>query len=625
MSWSSEGAFVRTRLVVASVIGVAGLVLTLGGSGFVVPWLFSSTAVLVAGIEAVSMVRSMVRGRLGLDLLAVTAIVATVAVGEWLAAFVIVLMLIGGEALEDFARRRATRQLSTLLSDVPRTAHRSRGSIVEDVDVDEVAVGDVLVVRPSEVVPVDAALVSDRATFDLSRITGESVPVGVVATGTVSSGAVNGPAAVIIRALRPAAASEYQRIVQLVAGAMESRPQTVRLADRYAPWFTVLAIALGGLGWWASGDPRRFAEVLVLATPCPMLIAAPVAFLGGIGRAAKADVVLKDASVIERLSSVRTVVFDKTGTLTLGRPTLERVVTVAGGPGREELLRLAASAEQYSSHTLASSIVETAKAEGISLARVTSAVESEADGVTAQVEGRDVAVGTLGFARRRAAQTQPAVVLGGRVVSYVVVDGASAGCLVLRDPVRPEARETIASLRALGVRDVSILTGDAATTAGAVADEVRVPVLRAECRPSDKVDAVRAIVERPVLMVGDGVNDAPVLAVADVGVAMGARGATAASETADAVVLVEDVGRVVDAVRIGRETVRIARQSLWVGMGASLGLMLVALTGVVPAVVGAVLQELVDVVTIVAALRAAQPGARSDATVRRVRRSVPAR
>ncbi|MFL0360928.1 heavy metal translocating P-type ATPase [Curtobacterium flaccumfaciens] len=626
MSWSSEGTFVRTKLVVASVIGVAGLVLTLAGSGFVVPWLFSSTAVLVAGIEAVSMVRSMVRGQFGLDLLAVTAIVATVAVGEGLAAFVIVLMLIGGEALEDFARRRATRQLSTLLSDVPRTAHRSRGGVVvEDVDVDEVAVGDVLVVRPSEVVPVDAALVSAQATFDLSRITGESVPVGVMAAGPVPSGAVNGPAAVLIRAARPAAASEYQRIVQLVAGAMESRPQTVRLADRYAPWFTVLAIALGGVGWWISGDPRRFAEVLVLATPCPMLIAAPVAFLGGIGRAAKADVVLKDASVIERLASVRTVVFDKTGTLTLGRPTLERVVTVAGGPGQEELLRLAASAEQYSSHTLASSIVDAAKAEAISLAPATSAVESEADGVTARVEGRDVAVGTLGFARRRAAQTQPAVVPGGRVVSYVVVDGASAGCLVLRDPVRPEARETVAQLRALGVQDVSMLTGDAAATAGAVADEVRVPVLRAECRPGDKVNAVRAILERPVMMVGDGVNDAPVLAVADVGVAMGARGATAASETADAVVLVEDVGRVAEAVRIGRETVRIARQSLWVGMGASLGLMLVALTGVVPAVVGAVLQELVDVVTIVAALRAARPWSRSVATVRRVRRSVRAR
>jgi len=625
MSWSSEGAFVRTRLVVASVIGVAGLVLTLAGSGFVVPWLFSSTAVLVAGIEAVSMVRSMVRGRFGLDLLAVTAIVATVAVGEWLAAFVIVLMLIGGEALEDFARRRATRQLSTLLSDVPRTAHRSRGGVVEEVDVDEVAVGDVLVVRPSEVVPVDAALLSDQATFDLSRITGESVPVGVMAAGPVPSGALNGPAAVLIRAVRPATASEYQRIVQLVAGALESRPRTVRLADRYAPWFTGLAIALGGVGWWVSGDPRRFAEVLVLATPCPMLIAAPVAFLGGIGRAARADVVLKDASVIERLASVRTVVFDKTGTLTLGRPTLERVVTVAGGPDREQLLHLAASAEQYSSHTLASSIVEAAKAEGIPLAPATSAVESEADGVAARVEGRDVAVGTLAFARRRAPQTESADVPGGRVVSYVVVDGAPAGYLVLRDPVRPEAQETVASLRALGVQDVSMLTGDAAATAGAVADEVRVPVLRAECRPGDKVDAVRAIVERPVLMVGDGVNDAPVLAVADVGMAMGARGATAASETADAVVLVEDVGRVADAVRIGRETVRIARQSLWVGMGASLGLMLVALTGVVPAVVGAVLQEFVDVVTIVAALRAARPGSRSAETVLRVRRSAPAR
>lgn len=601
---SSQGTLVRTRLVVVCAVGIVALVAAWSGAPGVVPPLLTMTALAAALLAAVSMVREMVHGRFGVDLLAVTAIVATVAVGEWLAAFVVVLMLVGGEALEAHAQRRATSALSRLLSDAPKTAHRSVDGAVVDVPVAEVAVGDVLVVRPYEVVPVDGLLVTDTATFDESRLTGESVPVGVSAGSSVPSGAVNGTAAVLLRADRTADASEYQQIVALVSGAMSSRSPMVRLADRYAPWFTAFAVVLGAVSWWVAGEPRRFAEVLVLATPCPMLIAAPVAFLGGIGRAARADVVVKDASVLERLAAVETVVFDKTGTLTLGRPTVDRVVTTPDGPDRVRLLQLAASAEQYSSHTLAASIVAAARTEGIALCGATDAVESESDGVAARVDGHEVAVGTLAFARRRAPESEPLVVAGGRVVSYVLVDGRPSGALVLGDPVRPEARATVEAIRAQGIADVVMLTGDAQSTAEAAAAEVGVAVLRAECRPGDKVSAVRALTRRPVLMIGDGVNDAPVLAVADVGVAMGARGASAASDTADAVVLVESVERVAVALRIGRDTVRIARQSIWIGMGASVGLMLVASTGVVPAVVGALLQEVVDVVTIVASLRA---------------------
>ncbi|MFJ7288607.1 heavy metal translocating P-type ATPase [Curtobacterium sp. NPDC098951] len=625
MARSSQGTLVRTRLVVVTAVGVTALVAAWSGLGTVVPPLLTVTALAAALVAAVSMTRDMLHGRFGVDLLAVTAIVATVAVGEWLAAFVIVLMLVGGEALEAHAQRRATSQLSRLLSDAPKTAHRTVGEAVVDVPVADVAVGDVLVVRPYEVVPVDGELVSGTATFDESRLTGESVPVGVSAGDPVPSGAVNGTAAALLRASRPASASEYQQIVALVSRAMASRSPMVRLADRYAPWFTVFAVVLGGVAWWVAGDPRRFAEVLVLATPCPMLIAAPVAFLGGIGRAARADVVVKDASVLERLSAVRTIVFDKTGTLTLGRPTLERVLTAHDGPDRVALLHLAASAEQYSSHTLAASIVAAARSEGIGLTGAQHAVESESDGVAAEVDGHDVAVGTLAFARRRAPRAEPVEVPAGRVVSYVLIDGRPAGALVLRDPVRPEARATVARLRAQGIADVVMLTGDAQATADAVAADVGVTVLRAECRPGDKVSAVRALHDRPVLMIGDGVNDAPVLAVADVGVAMGARGASAASDTADAVVLVESVDRVAVAVQVGRETVRIARQSIWIGMGASVALMFVASTGVVPAVVGALLQEAVDVVTIVASLRAtAGPIAATDRGDP-VSRPVPAR
>ncbi|GLI28061.1 cobalt ABC transporter ATP-binding protein [Agromyces rhizosphaerae] len=591
-------------------IGLAGIVLALAGQGWLVAWIFSVYALGVAAWQAVGMLRDLLRGHWGLDVLAVTAIVATVLVGEYVAALIVVLMLTGGEALEDYAGRRAKRELDALLTRAPQHAHRVEGDGFADVPVEEVRPGDVLLVRPSEIVPVDGELRSSEASVDESSITGESVPVDKRTGDGLLSGSVNGPAAIEIAATARAAESQYQQIVALVAEAAASRAPVVRLADRYAVPFTVLSLLLAGVAWWVSGDPVRFAEVLVLATPCPLLIAAPVAFMGGMSRAARNGVIVKGGGVLEQLARARTAVFDKTGTLTHGTPEL---VGVRPEPGFEadELLGLVASAEQYSSHVLAESMIAAARSRGIALHEAAAAREEATNGVVARIGGREVVVGKFAFVRGHAAGARRTAIEPGELAVYVAVDGAYAGALLARDRVRDEARDTLARLDELGVRHTRMLTGDAQATADHIAAEVGIERVRAECLPADKVQEVAGIAERPVVMVGDGVNDAPVLAAADVGIAMGARGATAASESASAVILVDDLSRTAKAVEIGQDTVRIALQSIWIGIVVSIALMLVATFGVIPATVGALLQEVVDLITILAALRAI--GGRRDA------------
>ncbi|MFF2370961.1 heavy metal translocating P-type ATPase [Agromyces sp. NPDC058110] len=584
-------------------IGCLGIVLALTGAGAVVPWLFSAYALAIAAWQAVGMVRDMLRGHWGLDVLAITAIVATVAVGEYIAALLVVLMLTGGEALEDYANRRAKRELDALLTRAPQLAHRIEGDGIVEIHADQVAVGDVLLVRPSEILPVDGTLRSAAATLDESSITGESVPVERRAGDALLSGAVNGQAAIEIVATATAGESQYQQIVALVAEASESKAPVVRLADRFAVPFTVFSLALGGLAWWISGDPVRFAEVLVLATPCPLLIAAPVAFIGGMSRSARNGVIVKGGGVLELLARARTAVFDKTGTLTRGEPALV-AIRAENGFADDEVLAVVASAEQYSSHVLANSMIEAARARGLELVEADGAHETATNGVQARVGGRDVVVGKFAFVREHAGDAVRTEIAPGELAIYVAVDGRFAGALLASDRVRDDARATLARLDALGVHRTVMLTGDAKATADHVAAELGITRVRADCLPADKVQEVAAIDERPVIMVGDGVNDAPVLAAADVGIAMGARGATAASESASAVILVDEISRVAKAVEIGRDTVRIALQSIWVGIIVSVALMLVAAFGVIPATVGALLQEVVDLVTILAALRA---------------------
>ena len=599
----------RYPIITATVVvGILALVLALADLTDAARWVSVLSVSGFIVFTLVGMIRDVLRGHVGLDILAVVAMVATLAVGEYAASLIIVLMLSGGQALEDIAGRRANRELTALLERAPRTAHRVRTGpdgtdAVADVPADEVAVGDVLLIRPAEIVPVDGVLLSPAANMDESSLTGESMPVPRTAGEEVLSGSVNGSAAIRVRALRRSADSQYQQIVALVREAQESRAPVVRLADRFAIPFTAVSLAIAGAAWGISGDPTRFAEVLVLATPCPLLIAAPVAFLGGLSRAARAGVIIKGGAVIEQLARVRTAAFDKTGTLTRGHPTVVEV-RAADGWTPDDVLRLAASAEQYSTHVLADGIRRAAEERGLPLSAATAAEETATNGVRAAIEGRSVVVGKPRYVRSLAPDTRTVEIASGQAAAYVAVDGVFAGALILADDPRAESAGVIAWLRAHGVERAVMLTGDAEPTARAIAAAVGIDEVRAELLPADKVQLAAGLQPRPVLMVGDGVNDAPVLAAADVGIAMGAKGATAAGEAASVVILKDSLAGVVDAVAIGRDTLRVALSAIGIGIALSIGLMLVATTGIIPAVAGALVQELVDLATILYALRA---------------------
>ncbi len=592
-------------MAVALLGGIVILTLGVDAGAGTVRWLVSGYALVIAGIQLVQMVKGLLVGRWGIDVLAVMAIVATVSVGEYWASLIIVFMLSGGEALEDYAAGRAKRELSALLSRSPQLAHviAAPGREAQDIPVADVRVGDVLLLKPSEVIPVDGTLLSAEGTFDESSLTGESLPVERSAGEAVLSGALNGVRAVTMRATARAADSQYQRIVALVSEAAESRAPVVRLADRYAVPFTVASLAIAGLAWWLAGDPVRFAEVLVVATPCPLLIAAPVAFMGGMSRAARSGIIVKNGGTLEQLARAKTVAFDKTGTLTHGEPA---VVAVRPAPGfsENELLMLVASAEQYSSHVLAKFLLARARERGLELLPAVNASEAATDGVVATIAGRPVVVGKRRLVAEHVGDVDAAEVASGQLAVYVGIDGVFAGTIILRDKLRANASATLAALTSLGVVRTMMLTGDAEQTADHVARELGIGDTRAELLPIGKVEAVRTVTDRPVIMVGDGVNDAPVLAVADVGIAMGAKGSTAASESADVVILLDDLSKVAQAVATGQRTIRVAVESIWIGIVLSLGLMLVAAFGFLPAVVGAVLQEVVDLATILNALRA---------------------
>jgi len=612
---AKEGVLARLRarsrslgLAAAVLVLALVLVLSVAGAETVARTTAVSFVSVVIAWTLIGMVRAVLQGHFGLDILAVVAMVATLAVGEDVAALIIVVMLLGGEALEDVATRRATRELSALLDRTPRLAHvvtapGRADERIRDVPVEQVRVGEVFLVRPGEVVPVDGTLQSPSGTFDESSITGESVPATRTAGDEVRSGATNGSHAVLITATRAAADSQYQQIVALVKEAQDSKAPVVRLADRFAVPFTAVSLIIAGAAWGISGDPTRFAEVLVLATPCPLLIAAPVAFLGGLSRSARAGVIVKGGAVIEQLARARSAAFDKTGTLTEGRPQLV-AVQAADGLSADDVLRLAAAVERYSGHVLAAGIVRAAEARGMTLPPCEDAEEHATNGVTGTVAGHRVTVGKFRYVASIAPDAVRAAPEAGEAVAYTAIDGRFAGALVLADRPRPESRDVVAQLRQDGVASIVMLTGDARETADAVAAELGIDQVHAELLPAEKVHLAARMTPRPIIMVGDGVNDAPVLAAADVGVAMGARGATAAGQAADVVLLKDSLAGVLDAVSIARHTLRTAFTAIAIGIALSVVLMLVATTGVIPAVAGALIQELVDVTTILFALGA---------------------
>lgn len=625
-------------VVLTLIVGAVGLVMLATPARDVAGWIVGIYALGIAVWQAYEMVRQLLRGHAGLDILAVIAITAAVLVGEPWAALIVVLMITGGEALEDYAENRSKQELTALLKRAPQTATRLLGGSdkadgvgswsdedvaagrdaaghvaaggapateerTETVPVSEIRVDDLLLVRPGELVPVDAYLLEHAAEFDESSLTGESLPVQRGEGDLVASGVVNGAAAVRMRAAATASESQYQQIVDLVEQAQGSRSKTVRLADRYALPFTFVALAIAGAAWWASGDPVRFAEVLVVATPCPLLIAAPVAFLGGMSRAAKAGLIVKGGGTLEQLAKVRSAAFDKTGTLTTGKPE-PRAVHPAAGFTKEQLLQFAASAEVYSSHVLASAVVDSVKERGIELLPVESAAESATNGVEAVIDAGTVRVGKPSWVAEVAPSLERAELEAGELAIYVSLDDRFVGTLVMRDALRDEVPGVLAELRTLGLERFAIVTGDVRPTAEAMATKAGIDEIYAECTPADKVRIAGSMQPRPLLMVGDGLNDAPVLAVADVGFAMGARGSTAASESADVVNRFDRFDGVATSVRIGKDTVRIALEAIWMGIAVSIGLMLVAAFGHLPAILGAWLQEGVDLVAILWALRA---------------------
>ncbi|MDN6331385.1 MAG: cadmium-translocating P-type ATPase, partial [Micrococcaceae bacterium] len=540
------------------------------------------------------------------------------------AALVICLMLTGGEGLEDAAQYRSRRELTGLLDRVPRTAQLvAPDGTVSETPLEDVAAGDIVLLRPSTVVPVDGTLLEGSADFDESAVTGESLPVTRAAGEPVPSGAVNGTVAVSLRATATAADSQYARIVALVQQAAESRAPLVRLADRYAVPFTLFAYLVGGLAWWLSGDPVRFAEVLVVATPCPLLIAAPVALMGGMSQAAREGAIVKDGGTLERLGRVKTAAFDKTGTLTTGTPRLKRIAVtpgLTGGLDADRVLELAASLEAYSTHAFAPAVTAAARTRGMALHPVEDATEMATEGISGTVEGHRVMVGKPRWIADHSSGFAPGSLQAGEAGVYLGIDGVHVGMLVMSDPLRQEAAGMMARLDRAGVKDRVMLTGDIAATAQDVARQVGLTDVRAELHPGQKVDLLAALPHRPVMMVGDGINDAPVLAAADVGVAMGVHGATAASESADVVIMIDDVSVAATAVEIGQRTVRVARQSIWIGILLSVGLMVYASTGGLPALFGALAQEVVDVVAIANALRSLS----GPATSSQVRRTATA-
>ena len=608
-AWTSAASLIRRFPWVAITLAVAAL----AGAIAATPWgdagevLLIAYVILMAARSAWAMVREMRHGTFGVDIIAVTAILASVLVGEVWAALVIVLMLTTGQALEDYAANRAQRDLSLLLARNPQIAHRVRpDGVTEDVAVGGVVPGDQVLVRAEEVVPVDGTLIDQTGIFDESSLTGESLPVEKTRGDEVLSGSVNGSAAIVLDVTRPAKDSQYQQIVALVEAAASSKAPIGRLADRFALPFALAAYTLGALAWWLSGDPARFAEVLVVATPCPLIIAAPVAFMAGMSLAARDGIIIRSSATLEKLHRVRAFAFDKTGTLTRGEPALIDV-RPEEDIASDSLLRLAASVESNSTHGLARATVRGAGDRGLTLAGSDDASESTGNGVVARVNGRSVAVGKREYIAQRVGRHVPPTPLErGEMAIYAAIDGRFAGVLVFRDEVRANARATLDTLRTHGVRTMTMLTGDDRATAEHVAAALGIDDVRANCLPADKVEFVSHSLTRPIAMVGDGVNDAPVLAAADIGIAMGARGATAASEAADIVILPDDVARVADALTIGRRTVDIALQAIWIGIGLSLVLMVMAAFGLVPAIVGAWLQEAIDVIAILWALRASR-------------------
>jgi len=595
------------RPLAALLVILCGLALQAGPYRVWAPRLWLAGLVLLGLPVVWQTARGAFAGRFAADLVASLAIGTAVGLNQPLAGLVVVLMQTGGEALEQYAAGRASRAVQELEAAAPRRANRLRGTEVETVAAELVQVGDRLLIRPGEMAACDCIVLEGYSHVDASRLTGEPIPVTAEPGRRLMSGSLNLEGPLTVEATALARESQYARIVQLVRSAQESKSPLQRMADRYAVVFTPLTLAVCLVSWLGSRDSLRILAVLVVATPCPLIIAAPVAMIGGLNRAARRGIIIRHGEALERLADVTAALLDKTGTLTVGRPD---VSAVRGLPPyqEDEVLALAAAVEAGAGHLLGTSIVARAAVRGLSVPAATRVSESPGQGVAGQVAGHDVVVGAQAYVNRRypaLAGTWPDGNAPG-LRAWVAIDGRAAGIVEFADRLRPEAVGLITGLRRLGFRRIVMVTGDHAGHAAAVAQEAGLEEYRAGLLPADKVRAVEEVEasgER-VLMVGDGTNDAPALMRATVGVALAAHGGGITAEAADAVVLADDPGLVVEAVGLSRRTMRIARQSVWAGLGLSALAMAVAALGHIPPTVGAVLQEAIDVAVILNALRA---------------------
>lgn len=606
-------------LVAVLFAGVTGGGFWVAGMPDLADLAWAAAVVLALVPLGVRVVRDMLQGKTGVDLIALLAMFGALALDQYLAGAVVGLMLSGGQTLEAYASSRARRELSSLLSNAPRVVHRYESGQLTSPDITAVSRGDRLLIKPGEIVPVDGVVAEGAAVLNEAAITGEARPAEKHAGDQVRSGSVNAGSPFDIYAIATAEASTYAGIVRLVREAHQSKARFVRLADRYALAFLPLTLGLSVLAWVISGDPVRALAVLVVATPCPLILAAPVAIVAGISRAASRGVIVKGGAALETLARARTIVFDKTGTLTAGSPRVSAVEAL-GGSRPDMVLQLAASLDQVSPHVFASGIVAAARSRDLTLEFPNEVREITGQGIEGIVSGRHVAVGKARWlAKERplpeavAAMRRRAAMEGVSTV-YVALDGQFAGFLVMEDPIRSDTRAAIDMLRGAGIARVVVLTGDRQEVADAVGAAIGADAVISERTPAEKVQVVLDERSRAVtVMVGDGVNDAPALAAADVGVAMGARGATASSEAADAVVMVDRLDRVADAIRIARNARAIAVQSVVAGMALSTAGMLLAAIGWLPPVAGAVFQEAIDVAVVLNALRALGGPPKDDA------------
>ncbi len=609
MSTASLLKTARPFLAGLAVAGVsAGILLKLAGLGewATVIWVAVTVPVLLTLL--LEIVTSLRHGEVGLDIVAALSMTAALAFGETLAAAIVALMYAGGQYLESFAERTAKREMTALLSRAPRTTVRHRDGQLEEVAVDLILPGDWLLIRRGDVVPVDGAVAEGVAVLDQSALTGESLPVQFKTGESVLSGSTNVGEAFDLAATRRAAESTYAGIVRLVEAAQRSRAPMSRLADRYAIFFLAVTVALASAAWGFSGDPIRAVAVLVAATPCPLILAVPVAIVAGLSRAAKLGILIKGGKVLETLAQVRSLVIDKTGTLTVGQARLVSA-RVTDGMSANELLRIAASLDQASKHVIAQTIVAEARSKGLPLAVPSDVREVPGEGIVGHVEGRRVVVGGPRFVAGKIGDSALSLLLQdrppGALAVAVAVDDRPAGVLILADELRAGTEALLRELRQTGIQRIILATGDRQEVAHSIASGLSFDLVRSELTPDQKILVVLS--ERkngPVMMVGDGVNDAPALAAADVGVAMGARGAAASAEAADVVLLVDYLDRILPAIKIALRSRFIALQSVVAGIGLSMLAMIAGAFGLLLPVEGALLQEVIDVAVIFNALRA---------------------